>query len=64
MMSAIRLLWRNKLVRNHSEKTASPAILNLLLLRICPISSRLITCRAITATHHDDNRRVAGSELK
>ena len=46
-MSAIRLLWRNELVMSFYEIIPSPAVLDLLLFRIRPVASRLITCRAI-----------------
>ncbi len=49
MMSAIRLLWRNKPVMSTCEKIASPALLDLLLLRIRPLVSGPISCRAIAA---------------
>jgi hypothetical protein len=52
MMSAIRLLARNKLVMSSCEKMPSPAVLDLLLPKIRPPLSRLINCRAFATRHH------------
>lgn len=52
MMSAIRLLWRNKLVMSTCEKMPSPAVLDLLLLRFRPLISWPTPCRAIAAQQH------------